>query len=100
MDINYQRFSLGAEITDEQHSFFNRNGFIHFKNFIEPETVNDIIRASKQVEQNWIQNQFEKVFQVFLFPLDGSFGSRMFYTDGQLAGALRIASRATNGEHD
>jgi phytanoyl-CoA hydroxylase len=61
MDTTYQRFSLGAEITDEQHAFFNRNGFIHFKNFIEPETVHDIIRASKQVEENWIRNKIEKI---------------------------------------
>jgi len=61
MDTNYQRFSLGAEITDEQQAFFNRNGFIHFKNFIEPETVNDILRASKQVEQNWAKNNIEKI---------------------------------------
>jgi phytanoyl-CoA hydroxylase len=61
MDTTYQRFSLGAEITDEQHAFFNRNGFIHFKNFIEPETVQDIIRASKQVEKNWTENKIEKI---------------------------------------
>lgn len=61
MDTTYQRFSLGAEITVEQQAFFNRNGFIHFKNFIEPETVSDIIRASKQVEQNWTANHIEKI---------------------------------------
>jgi len=61
MDTTYQRFSLGAEITDEQQAFFNRNGFIHFKNFIKPETVQDIIRASKEVEKNWIENNIEKI---------------------------------------
>lgn len=61
MDTTYQRFSLGAEITAEQQDFFNRNGFIHFKNFIKPETVSDIIRASKQVEQSWTANNIEKV---------------------------------------
>jgi len=61
MDTTYQRFSLGAEITDEQQAFFNRNGFIHFKNFIEPETVQDIIRASKEVEKNWTENSIEKI---------------------------------------
>ncbi len=61
MDTTYQRFSLGAEITDEQQAFFNRNGFIYFKNFIEPETVQDIIRASKEVEKNWTENSIEKI---------------------------------------
>ncbi|SDR87416.1 Ectoine hydroxylase-related dioxygenase, phytanoyl-CoA dioxygenase (PhyH) family [Mucilaginibacter mallensis] len=61
MDTTYQRFSLGTEITDEQQAFFNRNGFIHFKNFINPETVRDIIRASKEVEKNWTENNVEKI---------------------------------------
>lgn len=61
MDTTYQRFSLGAEITDEQQAFFNRNGYIHFKNFIKPETVQDIIRASKEVEKNWTENNVEKI---------------------------------------
>lgn len=61
MILSYQKFSLGAKITAEQHDFFNRNGFIHFKNFIEPQTVQDIIQASKQVEKHWAQNNIEKV---------------------------------------
>ena len=61
MDTSYQRFSLGAEITDEQQAFFNRNGFIHFSSFIKPETVSDIIRASKQVEKTWLNNKIEKI---------------------------------------
>jgi len=61
MDNTYQRFNLGTEITAEQQDFFNRNGFIHFKDFIKPETVHDIISASKQVEKNWAQNKIEKV---------------------------------------
>jgi len=75
MDIAYQRFTLGAEITDEQQAFFNRNGYIHFKNFIKQETVADFIKASEQVEQNWIANNVEKINGVpikFGKNLDGS----------------------------
>ncbi len=62
MDISYQKFSLGAEITAEQQAFFTRNGFIHFKKFINPEkTVADFIRASEKVQQNWITNKTEKI---------------------------------------
>jgi len=57
----YQKFTLGEVITHEQQAFFNENGFIHFKNFIKPETVTDIIRASEQVQQNWLANKIEKV---------------------------------------
>ena len=61
MLLSYPKFTLGPVITPEQHHFFNRNGFIHFKKFIEPETVTDIVRASEQVQQNWIASKVEKV---------------------------------------
>lgn len=61
MNNLYQRFTLGNSITAEQTDFFNKNGFIHFKNFINPETVNDIIQASAAVQQQWIEKQRIKV---------------------------------------
>lgn len=61
MEATYSKFTLGKTITDEQHSFFERYGFIHFKNFINPETVNTIVDASLQVQKNLIQNNIEKV---------------------------------------
>lgn len=61
MGNSYIKFTLGNKITDEQKEFFNQNGFIHFKNFIKPETVNDIIDAAKQVQQQWIENDKIKV---------------------------------------
>lgn len=61
MASSYQKFTLGSTITPQQQAFFNQNGYIHFKNFIKPETVNDIIEASKKVEQKWISEKTEKV---------------------------------------
>ena len=61
MESLYPKFSLGDVITAEQQSFFDQNGFIHFKDFIKPETVNAIVNASKQVEQRWVENSVEKV---------------------------------------
>jgi len=61
MDNSYVKFTLGAQITAEQKDFFNQNGFIHFKNFIKQETVNDIIQASAQVQQQWIREEKVKV---------------------------------------
>ncbi|WP_316793792.1 phytanoyl-CoA dioxygenase family protein [Pedobacter frigoris] len=61
MSNTYVKFNLGSTITTEQQEFFNQNGFIHFKNFIKKETVDDIIQASRQVEQEWIANQRVKV---------------------------------------
>lgn len=61
MKTSYTKFSLGSYITTEQQEFFNQNGFIHYKNFIKPETVNDIIQASLQVQKSWIENDQVKV---------------------------------------
>jgi len=61
MDFSYPKFTLGAVITAEQKDFFNQNGFIHFKRFIKPETVDDIIQASAVVQQKWIEKQQLKV---------------------------------------
>lgn len=61
MDNSAVKFTLGAQITAEQKDFFNENGFIHFKNFIKKETVNDIIRASEEVQAKWITEQKTKV---------------------------------------
>lgn len=55
------KFTLGNEITNEQTDFFNENGFIHFKNFIKPETVQDIIDASSAVQERWIEEKRIKV---------------------------------------
>ncbi|MEN2416210.1 phytanoyl-CoA dioxygenase family protein [Flavobacterium mesophilum] len=61
MVSSYKTFTLADQLTDEQISFFNQYGFIHFKKFINPETVAAIIDASKEVEQKWINNDLQKV---------------------------------------
>jgi phytanoyl-CoA hydroxylase len=61
MDNSYLKFTLGSKITSEQKDFFRQNGFIHFKNFIKQDTVDDIISASSQVQQRWIAEQKIKV---------------------------------------
>lgn len=61
METSYVKFALGNHITTEQKDFFNQNGFIHFRNFIKQETVNDIIEASLQVQQQWLAAQTIRV---------------------------------------
>lgn len=61
METSYPKFILGNKITIEQQEFFNLHGFIHFKNFIEQETVSDIIQASEKVQQQWLDTQRTKV---------------------------------------
>ena len=61
MATSYPRFTLGDHITAEQQAFFNEHGFIHFKDFIKQETVNDIIDAADKVQQEWVATNKTKV---------------------------------------
>ncbi|QNL50195.1 phytanoyl-CoA dioxygenase family protein [Olivibacter sp. SDN3] len=61
MATSYQTFRLADRLTEEQLDFFNAHGFIHFKHFIKPETVQAIIEASKEVEKRWIDGNVEKI---------------------------------------
>jgi ectoine hydroxylase-related dioxygenase (phytanoyl-CoA dioxygenase family) len=57
----YPSFTLSNTLTEEQLDFFNKNGFIHFKNFLKPATVDAFVQASKEVEQKWISEGVKKV---------------------------------------
>lgn len=61
MATSYPTFTLSETLTTAQLDFFHTHGFIHFKNFIKPETVNAIIKASADVEQKWISEGVKKV---------------------------------------
>ena len=61
MAISYPTFTLSDQLTSEQKDFFNQHGFIHFKNFIEKDTVSAIIDASKQVERKWLDRGIKKI---------------------------------------
>jgi phytanoyl-CoA hydroxylase len=61
MDSDYKQFVLQESISPEQRNFFDEHGFIHFKNFITPATVELIVRASLEVQKNWIVKGVKKV---------------------------------------
>lgn len=50
----YPRFTLGAQLTDEQKAFFDTYGFIHFKKFVDRETVAEMLKESQRVQDQWI----------------------------------------------
>src|SRR5690349_4629749 len=58
---SYPTFSLSDTLTPEQINFFNEYGFIHFKKFIKPETVQLIIDASLEVQKKWLEEGVKKV---------------------------------------
>jgi hypothetical protein len=61
MATSYPHFTLGETLTAEQIEFFNKHGFIHFKNFFTNDTVHSIIDASLQVQKKWIESDLKKV---------------------------------------
>lgn len=61
MQTQYPVFQLGGQLTEEQKSFFDQFGFIHFKRFINTDAVAQLIKASKQLESDWINRNVEKI---------------------------------------
>lgn len=61
MATAYATFTLGNALTDEQKSFFEKHGFIHFSGVLSSATVQDIIKASEDVQKKWIENDVQKV---------------------------------------
>lgn len=61
MATAYPTFTLNGKLTNEQKEFFNKHGFIHFKNFINPEAVKQITTASLEVQANWLKEGLQKV---------------------------------------
>jgi len=55
------RFELGEKLTAEQLDFFQKNGFIVFRNFIHPRTVALFIQEVNRIEAEWLAEGREKV---------------------------------------
>lgn len=60
MNTSYPQFQLSDRLSGEQIDFFNEHGFIHFKNYIKPETVQLLIKASQEVQQRWLEKGLQK----------------------------------------
>ncbi len=48
--------ALTTMLTKDQREVFQRNGFLHFKNFITREKVAEIIAAMREIEERWIRD--------------------------------------------
>ncbi|MES2734351.1 MAG: phytanoyl-CoA dioxygenase family protein [Bacteroidota bacterium] len=71
----YPLFTLSTELTADQVGFFEKNGFLHFENFISQETVQLLIQASQEVQKQWLAQDVKKVNGVpikYGFDVDGS----------------------------
>ena len=57
----YPVFQLLDKLTDEQKKFFDKNGFIHFKNFIPKEKVNDLLREAESIQNDWVSKGYKMI---------------------------------------
>ncbi|UOQ53853.1 phytanoyl-CoA dioxygenase family protein [Hymenobacter cellulosivorans] len=57
----YPRFTLGTTLTAEQREFFRQHGFLHFRAFVSPEQVQQILAATEAVQARWLAEGVEKV---------------------------------------
>ena len=54
-------FEMGNSITDEHLCFFRQNGVIHFRKFIDRETVGSFLNEIKKVEQSLLAKNVQKI---------------------------------------
>jgi ectoine hydroxylase-related dioxygenase (phytanoyl-CoA dioxygenase family) len=57
----YPVFQLGEKLTQEQKSFFDKNGFIHFKNFIPKERVNELLLEAENIQSDWVSKDYKTI---------------------------------------
>jgi ectoine hydroxylase-related dioxygenase (phytanoyl-CoA dioxygenase family) len=58
---SYPHFSLGLKLTEEQKNFFDTYGFLHFKNFVDAETVKAMLAESVRIQNEWITEDRKSV---------------------------------------
>jgi phytanoyl-CoA hydroxylase len=54
-------FILGEKLTEEQFEYFDKNGVILFRNFLNPETVELFKQELNRIEKQWLAEGREKV---------------------------------------
>ena len=54
-------FLLGDQVTQEQIAFFNKNGVIIFRNFLENHTIKFFIQEVERIENQWLEEGREKI---------------------------------------
>ncbi|HEY9044256.1 MAG TPA: phytanoyl-CoA dioxygenase family protein [Ohtaekwangia sp.] len=57
----YKKFTFEGKLTQEQITFFQQNGFIHFEGYASRETVEEIIHSTEQVQRRWVENNVQKI---------------------------------------
>jgi phytanoyl-CoA hydroxylase len=58
---DHKEFAFSDRLTEAQKAHFFRYGFIQFKNFISPDTVQVFIGELKKIEEKWLAEGVKKV---------------------------------------
>lgn len=61
VNSDYKKFTLGDSIDEEQKAFFDEYGFIHFKNYLSPQGIQDFLASLEKVQSQWIEEKRKKV---------------------------------------
>lgn len=61
LTTNYPRFKLKRSLTEEQISFFDKQGYIQFTNFLSEEKVLEIRESLNELQQQWITDNVKQI---------------------------------------
>ena len=59
--FEYKTFPFGEVLTQEQKDYFRQYGVIHFKNFINADTIKTFIDELSKIEKKWLEEGIEKI---------------------------------------
>jgi phytanoyl-CoA hydroxylase len=94
----YKKFKFEGKLNQEQIQFFKTHGFIHFEGYASQEIVDEIITSTERVQQNWINDNVEKVNGIpikYGYDENGSRIVQRFAFTNEYSGAVqRFASDA------
>src|ERR1051326_2355497 len=60
----YPRFKFPSDFSEEHLQSSNKNGFLHFTEFIDKEMVQKVINAAKETEEAWLKKDVKQVYGV------------------------------------
>lgn len=61
MEIHRTFIYEPSEVTEEQRAFFEHFGFIHFKGFFAASEIQQALKATAEIEREWVGASLEKV---------------------------------------
>lgn len=59
LDTTTQPVTKG--LTNEQVDFFNKNGFVHIKGFVDRQQVQTFLHEMQRIESNWLAEKVDKI---------------------------------------